>query len=183
MAVSTSSGRTYATGLFHGYPSFIGYRKIMATVSRGSYLVSEESEYGKNGEPALSGVISLLTVQAFVMKLLNPEFVGIWAVLSINIKAFIVVYFIPSVVGAVLSAAMLSRSPNAHSFLISFGLSIVLYICLQIIAFPVVDEKINSIYWLIEWSTAWVIGFVFFYYVLAWLFKGPGLPFFRDESA
>jgi hypothetical protein len=70
---------------------------------------------------ALSGVISLLIVQALVMRLLNPEFVGILAIISTDVKAFILIYFLPSVVAAILSAAMLSLAPNAYSFLIFLG--------------------------------------------------------------
>ena len=130
---------------------------------------------------ATAGFISLMTVQAAFMSILNPDFVGLWALMFGYTNVFIAIYLLPSVITAIIVALSLRAGWRAYTFGL-FLASFIIYTGLSLIGFAMVSRPFSSIYWILLWSLAWSLGFVSIYYCLAYWFRGPRLRF-RNASS
>jgi hypothetical protein len=106
----------------------------------------------------VSSIISLMTVQAVTMQIMNPEFVGIWGLLFRSTGTFLTLYLLPSLVAASVAGACLRYVPARFVIPIVLG-SGLLYATLTRAFFLLAGRSVTSEVWLWEWSIAWAIGF------------------------
>lgn len=128
----------------------------------------------------VSSIISLMTVQAVTMQVMNPEFVGIWGLLFRFTGTFLTLYLLPSLVAASVAGACLRYAPARFGIPVVLG-SGLLYAALTRVFFPVAGRPVTSEVWLVEWSIAWAIGFGVCFFIAKHLL-GEVVPFLRRSA-
>jgi TIR domain len=128
----------------------------------------------------IASILSVLTVQAVAMNILNPTSAGLWSMFTTSalIGKFIILYLIPACISGSLAGLTFRLTQKIYAIIIIILSSGFLYAALEAAAFPSVPTDFPSWHRII-WSLMWAVGFGVFYFVGASLFGGPRLPYLK----